>query len=145
MKFLSYIVKAIKKLKPLIDVIVKGREVGLWQKGQAPVHFAKLTSETIPVSNGMSNTFAAAWASFIGVAVAALQTTLQGLDWSAVLQDPKIILPAFLAAFAAAWSHRMQRPGQASVMLGSSAEVRKEAETFTSLKIDVPLRVDGGK
>lgn len=141
MKLFSAIGKLLKKLKPFIDVIIAGREAGLWSKGQAPQGFAGLKAETVKVSNGMSHYMAGLYSVAVGIAISAFQ----GLNFSLLLSDPKQFAVSFLAAFLAGWALYLQRPGQASAMLGSSDALRAEAERFDSLKIDVPLRVDGGK
>lgn len=146
MKLFSAIGKLLKKLKPFIDVIIAGREAGLWSKSpgptfQAPQTFAGLRAESVKVSNGMSHYMAGLYSVAVGIAISAAQ----GLNFSLLLSDPKQFAVSFLAAFLAGWALYLQRPGQASAMLGSSSALRAEAERFDSLKIDVPLRVDGGK
>ncbi len=147
MKLFSAIGKLLKKLKPLVDVIIAGREAGLWSKTsgptfQTPQGFVGLKSaESVKVSNGMSHYMAGLYSVAVGIAISAAQ----GLDFSLLLSSPKQFAVSFMAAFLSGWALYLQRPGQASAMLGSSSALRAEAERFDSLKIDVPLRVDGGK
>lgn len=141
MKLFSAIGKLLKKLKPFIDVIIAGREAGLWNKTPGPQTFVGMPAESVKVSNGMSHYMAGLYSVGVGIAISAAQ----GLDFSLLLSSPKQFAVSFMAAFLAGWALYLQRPGQASAMLGSSSALRAEAERFDSLKIDVPLRVDGGK
>ena len=141
MKLFSAIGKFLKKLKPLVDVIVAGREAGLWSKKAGPQTFVGMPAESVKVSNGMSHYMAGLYSVAVGIAISAAQ----GLDFSLLLSSPKQFAVSFMAAFLSGWALYLQRPGQASAMLGSSSALRAEAERFDSLKIDVPLRVDGGK
>jgi hypothetical protein len=99
------------------------------------------SAEVVRVSNGMSHGLAIVLGalSFVGAVV------VQKVPITLLLENPR----AFgLALLAAAWyglGLYLQRPGQASVHLGSSKELRDEAETKTSLKIVVPINPQGGK
>lgn len=149
MKLFSIIAKALKKLKPLIDVIVQGRQAGWWDKGHGPQSGVKFLSdqghsgsaEVAKVENGMSHLFAA----FYTAAIAIGMSAFQGLDVSLLFSDPRQFAVSFLSAFLAGWSLYLQRPGQASVMLGSSKGLRAEAEKVSSLKLEVPISAEGGK
>jgi hypothetical protein len=171
MKFPGWLSKVVKIGKKIFDIAVKGREAGLWSRKASPAEQDQIRSimsnpdfderdkelalsrfkavasvysdsaNVLKVSNGISHSLAA----FLSVFTPILLTQIAGIDFNVILGNPRAFGALLLGAVVNAVYLYNQRPGQASVMLGSSSDVREEAETKTSLKLVVPISPEGGK
>lgn len=126
MKLPGWLGKVLKVAKKIVDVAVKLRQAGVLSQKAAPNVKAQglVTAPTETISHGMAEWAASTWSFLLGCFIAYL--SVPGTDISQLWTNPKAFGLALVAFVIARLQMQFLRPGQASIPLGPSKEVKAE-------------------